>query len=293
MSDPTRRTLLAALAATMSLSVLTVNAAAPSGPPLWLVRRRATRIYFFGQLPLRTDSFWQSAPVMRAFDASSEYWSENPDPTTAAPPAPRTSSGPQLFSVVTTREMERLRALLVREGLKENALDAAQLSAAYSAVSYLQDHALGVDYQVMPEGVLRERARQAGKSLHSEWASFEELVRFRESMTPDTRQALDLELFRRGLEEAEDVEAARRGLEGWLRGDLAALNAMEQRVRERYPLIATLVGSERNRAWVGRTDAIMERSATTFVCQGIGHLLGPQGIPAMLRQAGYEVERVA
>jgi uncharacterized protein YbaP (TraB family) len=292
MTELNRRELLLGSAATW-LALSPAAAATPAGPPLWLVRRGSAKLYFFGQLPVRADSAWQSEQVLRAFDASTEFWTENPDPASGPPPAPRAPSGPKLVDSITQDEMRRLRAALVREGLKEDALDATPLSDAYSAVSYLQDHALGVDYSSIPERVLRNKAKQAGKAVHSEWASFDEIAHFRDSMAADTRIALDLELFRRGLTEAEDVDNARQRLDGWLHGDLRALNAMERNQGRRYPLISKLVGADRNKAWVARTAGIMQRNATAFACQGIGHLLGSQSIQVFLQRAGYQVSRAA
>lgn len=273
----------------------TVAIAAPriAGPPLWLVRRGTGKVYFFGQMPLRAGSRWQSEQVMSAFDASSEFWTENPDPAAGPPPVPRAASGPKLAALATQDELRRLRALLLREGLKEDALDSAQLSDAYSAVSYLQDHALGVDYEVMPERVLRAKARQLGKPVLSEWKSVDAIIAFRDSMTSETRIALDLELFQRGMSEAEDVDGARRRLDGWLRGDLRELIKLEKAQRSAYPLISRLVGEDRNRAWVSRTAEIMQRTDSAFICQGIGHLLGSASIQTFLQRAGYEVSRLA
>lgn len=288
-----RREVLSAAAAIWLSRSRTAAAAAGRGPPLWLVRKGAARLYLFGQLPVRADSSWQSEVVLRAFDSATEFWTENPDPASGPQQTPRAASGPTLAEAITPEEMRRLRMLLVREGLKEDALDTARLSDAYSAVSYLQDHALAVDYASIPERVLRQKAKEAGKAVHSEWASFEEVAHFRESMTPSTREALDLELFRRGLNDAEDVESVRQRLDGWLRGDLRPLETMERSQRTRYPLIARLIGAERNKAWVERTAGIMQKSATSFACQGIGHLLGPQSIQVYLQRAGYGVSRVA
>jgi uncharacterized protein len=288
-----RRDWLLGAAATWVATSRTLAATEAAGPPLWLAQRGVAKLYLFGQLPVRADSAWQSAQVLRAFDASTEFWTENPDPASGPPPAPKAPTGPRLADSIKPEEMRRLRVLLAREGLKEDALDATPLSDAYSAASYLQDHALAVDYPSIPERVLRVKAKLAGKAVRSEWASPDEIARFRDSMTTDTRIALDLELFRRGLAEAEDVDAARQRLDGWLRGDLRTLNTMEQNQRRRYPLISRLIGADRNKAWVARTADIMQRSAVTFACQGIGHLLGPQSIQAFLQRAGYKVNRLA
>lgn len=47
---------------------------------------------------------------------------------------------------------------------------------------------------------------------------------------------------------------------------------------------------ERNRAWLPALEAYLA-SGGAFVAVGLGHLLGDNGLPAMLARAGYDVER--
>jgi uncharacterized protein len=188
--------------------------------------------------------------------------------------------------------MKRLHAMLVREGLAANALDSTLLADAYPAVSWLQDHALGVDYSVIPERVLRAKAKAAGKSVHSEWASLEDALRFESDLPADVRRQMDLELFRRALDEAESLSQAKRRLAQWQVGNMAALNAMAERNRRLYPLLDKLIGADRNQAWVARTASIMKRTASAFVCVGIGHLLGPASIQSYLVRTGVSVRRI-
>jgi uncharacterized protein YbaP (TraB family) len=242
---------------------------------------------------VRKDSVWLSAAVQGAFDACTEFWTENPDPAAGPPPASPAASGPRLIEATTPDEMARLRRLLEQAGLKSNALDDALLSDAYSAVSFLHDQGLGADFESIPERVLRSRAKQAGKVIRSEWASFAAVADFRASLSPAMRAALDLQLFRRGLLEAENPQAARRRLDEWQRGDMQALNDMDVLYRREYPLLMRLIGDERNRAWVARANDIARRTDAAFACQGIGHLLGPRSIQACLQEAGWDVSRVA
>jgi uncharacterized protein len=292
MSEVTRRDTLVAMVAALVMSSDNRATERASGPPLWRARHGSASVYFFGQMPVRADSVWLSPAVQRAFDGSSELWTENPEPPAGPPPAPPVSTGPKLSEVVTPREMTRLRAMLVREGLAANALDTTLLADAYPAISWLQDHALGVDYSVTPERVLRAKAKVAGKAVHSEWVSVEAAMHFESDLPTDVRRQLDLELVRRGLDETENVSEAKRRLAEWQTGDMAALNTMEEHNRKLYPLLDKLIGANRNEAWVARTVSIMERTPSAFVCVGIGHLLGPASIQSCLLKSGVDVRRI-
>ena len=117
-------------------------------------------------------------------------------------------------------------------------------------------------------------------------------MRFESDLPTDVRRQLDLELFRRGLDETENVSEAKRRLAEWQKGDLAALNLMEERNRKLYPNLEKLIGADRNKAWVARTSSIMERTPSAFVCVGIGHLLGPASIQSYLLKGGVNVRRI-
>lgn len=68
-------------------------------------------------------------------------------------------------------------------------------------------------------------------------------------------------------------------------GDLAAIEPMLVVPRTAEPLLYA-----RNRAWVPRLEELAGKGA--FVAVGLGHMLGEQGLPALLAKAGYTVTRV-
>jgi uncharacterized protein YbaP (TraB family) len=288
----TRRSALTSIVSGLLINTDVRSAERVAGPPLWVAEHGPARVYFLGQMPVRADSVWLSSAVQQAFDGSTELWTENPEPAPGPPPAPPVSAGPKLSEVVTPQEMSRLRALLVREGLAANALDSTLLADSYPAVSWLQDHAMGVDYTLIPERVLRTKAKAAGKSVHSEWASMQDAMGFESGLPKDVRRQFDLELFRRGLDEAENLSEGNRRLAEWQVGSLAALDAMDQRNRRLYPILDKLIGADRNKAWTARTASIMARTKSAFVCVGIGHLLGPASIQRYLLKSGVTVRRV-
>jgi uncharacterized protein YbaP (TraB family) len=47
----------------------------------------------------------------------------------------------------------------------------------------------------------------------------------------------------------------------------------------------------RNRAWLPKLEAYLAADGA-FVAVGLGHMLGDNGLPAMLAKAGYTVERI-
>jgi uncharacterized protein YbaP (TraB family) len=142
----------------------------------------------------------------------------------------------------------------------------------------------------IPERVLRTCARKTGKPVHSEWASIEEVMRYTADLPQKTEIELQLEMFRKELDEAADASAALRRLNEWLGGDVADLDAFAR--SHVYPVAARIIGSERNKRWVFRIRSITDRTDRAFVCVGILHLVGPASIQSFLRAAGIRVHRV-
>jgi uncharacterized protein YbaP (TraB family) len=79
-------------------------------------------------------------------------------------------------------------------------------------------------------------------------------------------------------------------VKAWMAGDLKALEreALEP-VRESSPALFKRLVTERNARWTAVLDARMKGHGRTVVVVGIGHLLGPGGVPARLRALGYSV----
>ena len=48
--------------------------------------------------------------------------------------------------------------------------------------------------------------------------------------------------------------------------------------------------TDRNHNWVGQIETMLAEKKIFFITVGAGHLAGPDGVPAMLRAAGYKVE---
>ncbi|KUO49594.1 MAG: hypothetical protein APF78_05075 [Sphingomonadales bacterium BRH_c3] len=78
----------------------------------------------------------------------------------------------------------------------------------------------------------------------------------------------------------------------WLAGDEAALvKATESGILADPELRAALL-TDRNRDWIGQLLPEIERGRKPMVAVGAAHLVGPDGLAAMLRQRGYKVTRV-
>ena len=61
-------------------------------------------------------------------------------------------------------------------------------------------------------------------------------------------------------------------------------------MRNASPTLFRRLVSDRNARWTLTLDERLKGRGRTVVVVGMGHLIGPDGVPARLRALGYEVE---
>jgi uncharacterized protein YbaP (TraB family) len=94
----------------------------------------------------------------------------------------------------------------------------------------------------------------------------------------------------------DDIEAGPTALheqaQVWLDDDLAIEAKIDERYRRDYPALYETLILARNEAWVDRISNMLDDDETVFVLMGTGHLVGPDGVPALLDRAGIAARRV-
>jgi uncharacterized protein YbaP (TraB family) len=92
------------------------------------------------------------------------------------------------------------------------------------------------------------------------------------------------------LEDSEDaakeVDAV---VDAWRHGDTAALERLLGDSYQEFPELFRLLTTDRNRRWLPTLVGLLHGTQDYMVIVGALHLVGKDGIVALLRQAGYEV----
>jgi uncharacterized protein YbaP (TraB family) len=92
-------------------------------------------------------------------------------------------------------------------------------------------------------------------------------------------------------EVVEDPDLYRRTVREWRDGDLDGLERDNLApLRRIAPAGWRRLILDRNRRWARTLDRLAETRGHAVVVVGVGHLIGPDGVPAMLRQRGLTVE---
>lgn len=94
------------------------------------------------------------------------------------------------------------------------------------------------------------------------------------------------------LVESADPAQGERLIRTWARGDTAALARETHAGMLAEPRLRRALLVERNQAWAARVDAMLRHGQRPFVAVGAAHVVGDDGLPALLQRRGWQVRRV-
>ena len=259
---------------------------------MWLVEDEDTRIYMFGTmhaLPRGTD--WDEGEVARAIAAADELILE-------LPPAELAVAG-QVFQELAPRIAplaieDRLsgKALIGYRELEASGRDFSADGFDDWAVTVLMGQRVAQNAGLSPaDGVetgLTARFRAASKPIGGLETAREQLMFF-ETLDAPTQRAL---LTRAAEESGNAVREVRALTTAWGRGDVTALEKVINEDVDAVPAARKAIITDRNLRWSAWLKRRMDQPGTVLVAVGAGHLVGSDGMPALLEADGMKVTRV-
>ena len=135
------------------------------------------------------------------------------------------------------------------------------------------------------EGFLQRRARANGK-LVSGLETSKEHSEIISGLTDRQAEAVILITF---IPHSDSLKGSRL-LEAWRHGDVDALTKMTLAEYSDFPAFGSRIIDQRNRNWLPKIERDLASDHTSFVVVGAAHLGGPNGLLALLRSRGYQVE---
>lgn len=76
----------------------------------------------------------------------------------------------------------------------------------------------------------------------------------------------------------------------WASGDVAEMDALIRKDMAQYPALRAAYLTDRNKNWANQIVAMLAEKKNVLVVVGVGHLVGEDSIPALLRADGYSVD---
>jgi hypothetical protein len=296
-----RHRIVARMSAAVALAAaLSAGAAAQTRPAsgknfLWKVQSGSHVMYLAGSVhALTPDAYPLNPAYQRAFEAAGALVEEI-DLAEADP----LSSGPALLARgmyqdgrTFSRVVSPQTAALVADKLKNTplALDLIQPMKPWMVMLMLEalgSQDAGLDPDLGLDKHFYDMAAGAGKTVIGLETAASQMDRF------DTMpEAMQEQMLRSELAEMDTEKAGLRALlTAWQTGDAPAVEKMLLSSFRSSPAAYASLVTERNRNWMPQLDACLTRAAPCLVIVGAAHLVGPEGLLAMLQRRGYRVEQ--
>jgi len=86
-----------------------------------------------------------------------------------------------------------------------------------------------------------------------------------------------------------EVESVKEMAEAWGFGNVAAMEKMTLDGLKESPELYSRLLVERNNNWMPQVETCVKERGGCVIVVGAAHLVGPDGLPAMLAKKGYRV----
>jgi uncharacterized protein YbaP (TraB family) len=280
---------------TLTLAACTPATHAEPGPAIWRLTDEDSEIWLFGTVHvLPADLKWRNAKIDSAFKSADTLVLETQTDAAALPRIAQlmqdygyAKDGLALEDRLNADDKARLARVCADLKMDCAALKTLRPWYAANALSVALVMKQGQSLDAGVEQVLQREAAQQSKKV-SYFETAEQQVRFFADLPPETELQFLTATLRQIEEEADKIGAIDAA---WARGDTAALEKdLNSLLEEAGPLIYAVLIKDRNAAWANEIDMMMKGSGKTFIAVGAAHLVGDDGVPAMLRAKGYKVE---
>lgn len=268
--------------------------AARAAPPVWTIHDADSTIVLFGSVHiLKAGADWRPPALNEALAKADDLWFEIPLDEAAQLQASQAAvqegllpAGQSLSALLGPADAKRMADLAVKLNLPLVNLDRLQPWLADATIS---DIMLAKDGAVGDQGVEQTLQRQVPATVARR--SFETPAGQIHILASASRSA-QLASLRDTLKSAEDdPQAFARLIKLWMKGDAKGLDkeAVEQ-LRHVSPELYETIIKRRNANWVEQILDRLHGSGETVMVVGVGHLVGPDSVPNMLRARGVKVD---
>jgi len=282
--------------ATTILAMSPAAGAAQGRDFLWKVTGKQGVVYLAGSIHMMPQSFYPLRPAFESAFKDADLLVEEIDLGEAMSPV----AGFALLSrsmLPTGQSLENVLSPATYASVKRHLADLCQpidalkqIKPWYLAVTFetLEFQKAGYDPSFGLDQHFYERAQADGKAVQGfETAEFQ-LSLFdgmsmaqQDAMLADTLKELDTEVGN-----ISKIGSA------WQTGDAPALERILMPDMKQDPVVYKKLLTDRNHNWMPKIDDLLARRGHAFIVVGAAHLLGPDGLLALLKAKGYLVEQL-
>ena len=280
------------------LTVLFVLAACALGaaaePAIWVVKGPHATVYLFGTIhALDSTHPWHSPKVDAAIKASQSLWLEIPNPDDSAAMQPLIlqlgmDMAHPLSTKLTVDQLAKLSKAAAGLPGGESILEPMKPWLAGMMISIAPVLQAGYDPNSAVELQLKPEFTSANKPIKGFETAEQQIHYF-----ADMPEKAQLDFLVSELDDADAaVDKFKELVAAWYAGDLAKLEEINNSdLRAKHPDLFDLLVVKRNQNFTAQIQDMLKGDSVSFVAVGAGHLVGKEGVPAMLEQQGYKVTR--
>jgi uncharacterized protein YbaP (TraB family) len=294
----TRRLLLFIASVIASTTLVNVAAADDGTPlPLWHVAGQQNDIYLLASVHLlRSSDYPLPGGLDVAYDDAEilvmELDMDDLDQVAASRIVQELAvaqQGSDLASIMGSADYARATRLADKAGVPLSGLNYSEPWFAAITIEQLLLTRIGFDPALGLENHLMQRAAQDGKEIRG-LETLREQLEILDQLPLPVQRTLLLQTLEDGLQ----IESVMNDLlSAWRRGDTAALEkTVLADIRDQPELYRELVVS-RNHNWVAQLEKLAKQRDDYLVVVGTLHLVGDDGVPALLRKRGFKVTQMS
>lgn len=284
----------------LAAGALTRPAAASRQSVLYKVVRDGRTAYLFGTIHVGTSALYPLAPeVTQALGDSTELVLEldtrSADAYTLAVLAYGSyGKGERIERHIAPATLEKLTTALHAQGITVGSVAHLKPWLIANILMGLELHRSGYERAHGNESVLLAHAQAHGTPVTELESADYQLALF-DTLSEAQGESYLLECLSQ-LADGTSLGKAKATIDAWTSGKAAALDALVPDAVSGGSVVAeftrhVLLG-RRNPEMVLRIERVMQGGRTAFVAVGLLHLLGADGLPRLLSQRGYIVERM-
>lgn len=282
--------------ATALLVLLAAAVAGPAwaDPPLWRAKGGAGEVAMFGSVHLLSEAtHWETAALTDALARADEVWFEIP-----LDPAAQSAAGNEALRLGLLPADQSLSKLLppdlwtaLSATAQAQGVDPARLERLQPWLAEITIATTYLARRGAQESLGVERQLYNSAPATAEKKAFEtpaEQIGF----FADAAMADQIASLRETLREIEqEPDSFDRLSAAWAAGDTATIEAdAVEDLRSQAPGMYERLVAARNRRWAVEIERLLKSGRRVLIVVGVGHLVGPDSVPALLRRRGVAVE---
>jgi uncharacterized protein len=290
-----RRT-LARQAVCIAVATLALAQAAEAKTFAWKITGKGGVVYLVGSVHVLSADFYPVDPALDAAYKDADLLVEELDLAEMADPASQMAmlsrgmlpSATPLDKVISPETYALVSKRITALGLP---MEPFKLLKPWTIALMLQavewQHA-GLDPELGLDKHFYDRAQTDKKTVQGLETTEFQISRF-DGMTMAQQERLLAESLK-------DVDAEMANMTklvtAWRAGDVPGVEQIVLTEIKDDPMLYQRLLVERNKTWLPKIEALFARRGHAFVVVGAAHLVGPDGVVAMLRAKGYTVEQL-